>query len=155
MEQKPNKLSLIYDINQEYEVINLYFNIQERLMHFNCSCFQEKFCYHIEYIIEYLYNSYKNDYVDDIKLKVFQNENNLWLPVSETDENKEISKFIETEIQICNEKTIFYCSHCGGIHPVQQCRHIDYVIQAMIEHYQNLKEENEEINNMDLEEMNL
>ena len=63
MEQKPNNLSFIYDLNNENHVVSLSFNIDQRTMFFNCSCIQEHFCHHIEYILEYLYNSYYPSFI--------------------------------------------------------------------------------------------
>ena len=151
MEQKPNKLSFLYDLNQENHIVSLHFNIHERTILCKCSCAKEIFCHHIDYILEYIYNKYNNDYVEDIELKIYQNEYNLWLPVSETNETTQEREIIDTEIQVFNQKFHFYCNHCGGINPVQKCRHFDYVIQALMEYYQGLKEQNDEINNMDLD----
>lgn len=155
MEQKPNKLSFIYDLNQEHQIISLFFNIHQRSMYFECTCIQERFCYHIDYILEYLYNKYNNNYVDDIELKVHNQELNLWLPVSEINETTQEREVIDTEIQVFNGKFNFYCNHCGGINPIEQCRHFNYIIQELMEHYQGLKEVNEEINNIDLDMMEI
>jgi len=155
MDQKPNKLSFLYDLNHEHQIISLFFNIHQKEMHFECTCEQERFCYHIDYILEYLYNKYHNNYVDDIKLKIYNHELNLWLPVSEINETTQEREVIDTEIQVFNGKVHFYCGQCGGINPIEKCRHFDYIIQELMEHYQGLKDINEEINNMDLDSMDI
>ena len=156
MEQKPNNLSFIYDLNNENHVVSLSFNIDQRTMFFNCSCIQEHFCHHIEYVLEYLYNSYYHDYeIKNIPLKIFENKNKLWLPASETNHDTQENKIIDMEILYCQSKFHFYCSSCGGINTVKSCIHLDYIIKTLMEHYDELKEQNDEINNMDLNEMDI
>ena len=150
MEQKPNKLSFVYDLNHEYQIVSLSFNIIQQTLFSKCTCVKENFCHHIDYVLDYIYNGYKNDYVDDVNLQIYQYQNMLWLPMSETSHTTQEVEFIDAEIQYINQIFYFYCSHCGGIHPIDKCRHFDFIIQKMIEYYEELKEKNEEINNLDL-----
>ena len=154
MEQVQNKLSFIYDLNQEEHIVSLNFMIDQRKMSFKCSCAKRRFCYHIEYILECIYNSYFHDYdSEQLSLKIYQNENKLWLPVCETEDD--VETIIHPEIYFISNKFLYYCSYCGGIHPVEKCSHFDYILKELMEHYHNLKDEDEDIDNIDLSSMNI
>ena len=157
MEQVYNKLSLIYNVNDDNQLISLSFDINAKKLNITCSCTKYCYCTHTDFIVDYIYNSYFHyDEIDhDDVVLIWASDNKLWLPVQETD-TFDNSIFINIELMyICN-KFHYYCSFCEpGLHTVENCRHLDYIIKKFSEHYYELKEENEDINNISFCQLNL
>ena len=154
MYQVDNNLSFIYDINGEQQVVSISFDINQKSLLINCTCSKGNFCHHTDHMVDYIYNSYFHyDEIDKENLKIYNNKNKLWLPVSEEDCNN-IPRVIDIELLYCSSNFNYYCSCCSpGIHTLDNCRHLDYIIMKFAEHYYDLKEQNEEINNLSLDDM--
>ena len=155
MDQVYNKLSLLYNINDDKHVVSLSFNIDARKLNIECTCPKRCFCIHTDFIVDYIYNSYFHyDEIDHDDVSLIDTNNKLWLPVHETDIHDN-SIFINIELlYVCN-KFHYYCSFCEpGIHDVEKCRHLDYIIKKFTEYYYELKEQNEDINNINFDELN-
>ena len=155
MEQVDNNLSLIYNLNNENQIVNMSFDINERKLNISCTCPKKCFCYHTDYMVDFIYDSYFHyDEVDYEDINTYQSNNKLWLPAQETDlfDNK---IFINIELLYVCGKFHYYCSHCEpGIHTVENCSHLDYIIKKFTEHYYDLKEENEDINSISFDALN-
>ena len=53
-----NNFSIIYDfINQNF-IVELYFDINKKTLIHNCTCDKKHYCIHIDYLVDYIYNSY-------------------------------------------------------------------------------------------------
>ena len=154
MNQVPNNLSLYYDLNNEKHVVSFSFNINQKNLHINCTCPKVKFCHHTDHMVDFIYNSYFHyDEIDQDEMKIYKCCNKLWLPVSEEDTNGN-KYLIDIELLYCQSKFHYYCSCCSpGINSLSNCTHLDYIIKKFAEHYYDLKEQNEEINNLDLGEL--
>jgi hypothetical protein len=136
MNQKKNKLSIIYDNH----ITSIYFNINEKSIIFNCSC-HKKYCCHTDYLIDNIYKCYiENNYAKSHpELNIYQNENNLWLPVSLTENN--IIEIIDTELLYNNGQYYYYCPKCCyESKSIKICEHFDYIMNSLLKHCQNLKE---------------
>jgi|SaaInlV_150m_DNA_4_1039716.scaffolds.fasta_scaffold10557_1 hypothetical protein len=136
MNQKKNKLSILYDNH----ISSITFNINEKSIILNCSC-HKKYCHHTDYLIDNIYKCYfENNYAKSHPgLNIYQNENNLWLPVSETENN--IIEIIDTELLYNNGKYYYYCPKCSyGSVPINKCTHFDYIMDSLLKHCENLKE---------------
>lgn len=155
MEQVQNKLSIIYDLGNEREIVSASFDINNRKLNIECTCCRKYFCHHTDFLVDYIYNSYfHNNEIDNDLILLWASDNKLWLPVQETDDN-DIVTFINIELVYSCNKFNYYCSYCNpGIHKVENCRHLDYIIKKFTEHYYELKEQNDEINNINFDSIN-
>ncbi len=136
MNQKKNKLSILYDNH----ITSISFNINERSIILNCSC-HKQYCRHTDYLIDNIHKCYfKNNYTKpQPELNIYQNENNLWLPVSETENN--IIEIIDTELLYDDNQYYYYCPKCSyGSIPINKCSHFNYIMDSLLKHCQNLKE---------------
>ena len=156
MYQVQNNLPLIYDLNGEHQIVSISFDINQKTLLINCTCSKGNFCHHTDHIVDFIYNSYFHyDEIDKENLKVHNYANKLWLPVSEEDNNGN-PFVIDVELLYCQSRFHYYCSYCSpGIDSLCNCRHLDFIIMKFAEHYYQLKEQNDEINNIDLGEMSL
>ena len=154
MYQIKNNLSLVYDFNNENHIVSISFNIHEKSLKINCTCSKGCYCHHTDYMVDFIYNYYFHyDEIDPHELKTYNYNNKLWLPVSETDMN-ENPFVIDVELIYTGGKFHNYCSYCSpGIDTLDNCRHLDYIIKKFAEHYYDLKEQNDEINNINLDEL--
>lgn len=154
MYQVQNNLSLIYDQCGEKHVVSISFDINQKTLLINCTCPKGNFCCHTDYMVDFIYNAYFHyDEIDQEDIKVYNSNNKLWLPASEEDNNGN-PFIIDIELLYCQSKFHYYCSYCSpGIDSLDNCRHLDFIIMKFSEHYYQIKEENEEINDIDLSEM--
>lgn len=156
MFQIPNKLSFIYDLNGENHVVSISFDINRKTLLMNCTCPKGNFCYHTDHFIDFIYNSYYHyDEIDQDCKKIHNCCNKLWLPVSEEDTNGN-PFVIDIELLYCSSKFHYYCSYCSpGVNTLDNCRHLDFIIKKFAEHYYDLKDQNDEINNLSLDDLSL
>ena len=156
MYQIQNKLSLVYDLNNEHEIVSISFDINQKTLLINCTCNKGNFCHHTDHVIDFIYNYYFHyEELGDQEMKVHNYSNKLWLPVTEEDNNG-TPFIIDIEVLYSSSKFHYYCPHCcPGIDTLEKCRHLDYIIMKFAEHYYDMKEQNDEINNIDLSELSL
>lgn len=154
MFQVQNNLALKYTLNGENEIASVSFDLNRKSLNIECTCTKGNFCHHTDYIVDFIYNSYFHyEEFDHEDIKVHQCNNKLWLPVSETDMNDN-QFIIDVELLYSGGKFHKYCSYCcPGVDTIDNCRHLDYIIRKFTEHYYDLKEQNEEINNIDLDNL--
>lgn len=156
MNQQKNKLSYIYNFNNETHCASIYFDINEKNIIMDCSCNIKHFCRHIDYLIDYIFNSYFNyeKIGNEHILNIYQNENKLWLPVSETD--NDITVIIDMELLYYNKKFYYHCSNCSqNDDEITRCNHLDYIIDNLKKHYQKLKNSFDDVSNISLDSLNI
>jgi len=153
MYQLHNNLALIYDFNgkdsPEY-IVEMNFNLSERKLTVKCNCEKEKNCVHCDYMVDFIYNSYFHLVELRPENVRFQGYNNkLWLPVCDYDFN-ENPFLVDVELLYTCNKFHYYCSYCSpGVDELESCRHLDFIIHKFSVHYYEMKEQDDEIDNLD------
>ena len=148
----PRKLSLIYAGAEQNYVITIQTNFEEKKLYFQCTC-QREYCIHCEYTVDFLFNVY-NHHTQCDYVAFHDNDNTLWLPLKESNDLEEY--IVETEICIHEGCFHFRCYHCSPNGEfVGECRHLDYIMEELVDYFKTQKEKSEEINNIDLDNMNV
>lgn len=156
MYQIQNNLAIIYDQYNENEIVNVNFDLPQQKLNISCTCSKGNFCKHTDYMVDFIYNTYFHyDEIGPQDVKIYKCNNKLWLPCKETD-NNENEFIIDVELLYSSSRFNYYCSYCcPGVDTVHTCRHLDYIIFQFAKHYHELKEQNDEINEISFDSMRL